>query len=114
MKVAIVGSRKLFPSLEIIDKFVPYNVSQIVSGGAKGVDASARIYAKANNLPMKEFLPEFRKYGRRATIVRNKEIVNYADLVLIFWDGASNGSNMVKEYCDKVSKHYILIRLEAI
>ena len=61
---------------------MPENVSEIVSGGAKGVDSCAREYAEKNKIPLKEFLPDYRKYGRGAPLKRNIEIIEYADGVL--------------------------------
>ncbi|MCI9552371.1 MAG: DUF2493 domain-containing protein, partial [Acutalibacter sp.] len=85
MKVAIVGSRGLqIPDLEI---YLPQGTSEIVSGGAKGVDICAREYALSHNLKLTEFLPEYQRYGRFAPLKRNLQIIQYADQVLAFWDG---------------------------
>lgn len=43
MKVAVIGSRGL--SVPNIGEYLPEDTTEIVSGGAKGVDASAREYA---------------------------------------------------------------------
>ncbi len=45
MKIAIVGSRNL--KVNNLKKYLPKNVTEIVSGGAKGVDTSAKEYADA-------------------------------------------------------------------
>jgi len=68
-------------------------VTEIVSGGAKGIDTLARNYAEANGLKLVEFLPDYEKYGRGATLVRNTEIIKYADIVLtIPLKGKSKGT----------------------
>ena len=82
MKIAIVGSRNL--KVNNLRKYLPKNVTEIVSGGAKGVDTSAKEYADAYGLKFKEFLPEYEKYGRRAPLVRNDLIIDYADAVIAF------------------------------
>jgi predicted Rossmann fold nucleotide-binding protein DprA/Smf involved in DNA uptake len=102
MRIAIVGSRNL--TVEDIGKYLPDGVCEIVSGGAKGVDSCAAQYAKANKIPLKEFLPEYEKYGRAAPIVRNRQIVQYADCVIVFWDGESKGTLSVIKYCEKTEK----------
>lgn len=44
MKVAIIGSRTL--RIENLGDYLPENVTEIISGGAVGVDTCAREYAK--------------------------------------------------------------------
>ena len=43
-------------------------------------------------------------YGRAAPIVRNREIVEYADKIIAFWDGKSRGTRFVIEYANKIGK----------
>ena len=102
MKIAVVGSRNLD---EVdIDKYISPDVDEIVSGGAAGVDTCAAEYARENGLKLTEFLPEYKKYGRRAPIVRNKQIVDYADKVIAFWDGSSRGTLSVIKYAEMMGK----------
>lgn len=99
MKVAVIGSRTL--NVENLGNYLPLETSEIVSGGAKGVDTSARSYARKNNLKLTEFLPDYAKYGRLAPLIRNTQIIDYAEMVLIFWDGKSRGSRACIEKCKK-------------
>lgn len=101
MKVAIVGSRDIM--IENIGAYVSKE-DEIVSGGAEGVDACAAAYALANRIPYTEFLPDYKRYGRAAPIVRNKEIVLYADRVVVFWNGTSRGALSVIQYAKKIGK----------
>ena len=59
--------------------YLPPGVTELVSGGAKGIDTCAREYALSHGLKLTEFLPDYRLYGRAAPLVRNREIVAYAD-----------------------------------
>lgn len=102
MKVAVIGSRNL--TITNLEMYLPENVTEIVSGGAKGIDTCAREYARAKGIELKEFLPEYKKYGRGAPLRRNLEIIEYADMVLAFWDGRSKGTNYVIETCKKRKK----------
>lgn len=97
MRIAVIGSRGL--SVANLEKYLPSDVTEIVSGGAKGVDTSAREYALAHNLKLTEFLPEYDKFGRSAPLKRNITIIEYADLVLAFWDGKSRGTKFVIDNC---------------
>ncbi len=102
MKIAIIGSRGL--KVRNLEKYLPSNVSEIVSGGAKGIDSCAADFAKANHIKLTEFLPEYEKYGRSAPLKRNLQIIDYADLVLAFWDGSSRGTKFVIDNCKKKNK----------
>lgn len=107
MKLAIIGSRNIF--IDDLGSYLPNNVTEIVSGGAKGVDTCAKEYAHQNNLIMTEFLPEYSKYGKRAPLKRNIQIIEYADEVLAFWDGKSRGTKFVIDKCIKFCKKITVI-----
>jgi hypothetical protein len=94
MKLAIVGSRTFndYGLLVSSIKDIP-DVTEIVSGGARGADKLAERYAKEKNIPIKIFLPEWDLLGKSAGYIRNKQIVDYCDKVLAFWDGISKGTN---------------------
>lgn len=102
MKVAIIGSR----GLEVSDfsPYLPEGTTEIVSGGAIGIDRCARRYAQSHGLKLTEFLPDYDTYGRRAPLLRNLTIIDYSDLVLAFWDGQSRGTRFVIENCKKKNK----------
>lgn len=102
MKVAIIGSRGL--QVNSLEKYLPNNISEIVSGGAKGIDSCAANFAKVNHIKLTEFLPEYEKYGRSAPLKRNLKIIDYADTVLAFWDGSSRGTKFVIDNCKKQNK----------
>ena len=95
MKVAVIGSRGL--SVLNLGEYLPEGTDEIVSGGARGVDTSAKEYALTHGMKLTEFLPEYEKYGRGAPHRRNLTIIEYADLVLAFWDGESRGTKFVIE-----------------
>ena len=102
MKIAIIGSRNL--TAENLGEYLPPECTEIVSGGAKGIDSCAADYARANGLTLTEFLPDYKKYGRGAPLVRNKQIVDYADLVIAFWNGESKGTRFTVNYAQKQGK----------
>ncbi|MBQ8648757.1 MAG: hypothetical protein IJ470_01635 [Clostridia bacterium] len=43
MRVAVIGSRNL--KVDDLSKYLPVSTTEIVSGGAKGIDTCAREYA---------------------------------------------------------------------
>lgn len=102
MKVAVIGSRNL--TVENLGQYLPKETTEIVSGGAKGIDTCAREYANTKGLKLTEFLPEYNRYGRGAPLKRNLQIIDYADRVLVFWDGQSRGTKFVIEHCKAQGK----------
>ena len=99
MKVAVIGSREL--QVNHLEDYLPDHVTEIVSGGARGIDTCAKSYALRHGLTLTEFLPEYEKYGRGAPLRRNITIIEHADLVLAFWDGKSRGTKFVIDNCKK-------------
>lgn len=94
MKTAIIGSRSIqdYNYLENILKSLDFKITEIISGGAKGVDTLAEIYSFSNSIPITKILPEWNKYGRGAGLVRNMNIIKESDIVVALWDGKSKGT----------------------
>ncbi len=110
MRVAVVGSRDI--DVEDFWEFLPKDTTEIVSGGAKGVDTCAKHFALKNNFEFREFLPNYKFFGRKAPLLRNKEIVDYSDLVIAFWNGKSNGTKFVIDYALSVNKPIVVYPYE--
>lgn len=100
MKVAVIGSRGLI--VNDLGKYLPEDTTEIISGGAYGVDTCAREYALAHGIKLTEYLPEYDKNGRKAPLKRNITIIKNADIVLAFWDGTSRGTKFVIDNCEKM------------
>ncbi len=80
MVIAVVGSRSFTNySLveEVLDRFT-VSTDILVSGGAKGADTLAERYANENDMEIVKFLPNWKRYGRKAGFLRNKTIVEMA------------------------------------
>lgn len=107
MKVAVIGSRNIV--VDNIGLYLPGGVTEIISGGAKGVDTCAADYAKAQGIPLLLFLPQYKLYGRAAPFIRNRAIVDEADMVLAFWDGKSSGTKYTMDYARKLGKKVVLV-----
>lgn len=102
MKVAVIGSRNLV--VTELGKYLPEGADEIVSGGAKGVDTCARIFAQKEGIKLTEILPDYKRFGRCAPLYRNLQIIEYADRVIAFWDGQSRGTSFVIRQCEKLGK----------
>ena len=108
MKVIIAGSRNLDVSmytLKELDELARHlytdegwDITEVVSGKAKGADTLGELWARLNKIPIKEFPADWDKHGKAAGPLRNREMAIYADALILFWDGKSKGSaNMLKQ-----------------
>lgn len=95
-RVAVVGSRsridKEYIHRKLNELHAKKPIDLIVSGGARGVDMIAEDWAFIKGITTKIFLPEWNVHGKKAGFIRNKDIVNNADVVYAFWDGESKGT----------------------
>jgi hypothetical protein len=74
-----------------------FDITEVVSGGARGVDRLGEEFAVAHHLHVKRFLPNW-KLGRGAGFIRNIEMAEYADALIAIWDGVSRGTaQMIRE-----------------
>ena len=94
MKVIIAGSRDvtalyLVEDASLMSKF---DITEVVSGGARGVDRLGEIFAEKNGLPVKVFPADWTKFGKSAGHRRNREMAQYADALVAVWDGVSPGT----------------------
>ncbi len=93
-KFAIVGSRH-FPELAQVAGYVaslPAG-SIVVTGSASGVDAEATRVARERGLSVIRVAASFEE-ARDAKVAadRNQKLIDQADVLVAFWDGASTGT----------------------
>lgn len=96
MKVIIAGGRD-FNDYDLLcrkaDKILSKQSEiEIVSGTAKGADKLGECYAVERGYPVKRFIPDWNFFGKKAGFIRNEEMGEYADALILFWDGVSRGS----------------------
>ena len=94
MKLIIAGGRKYkFTSADItLLDHIKHRITEIVHGGAAGVDTEAGIYAQIYNIPCKVFKADWDKFGKSAGHLRNRDMAIYADVVLLFPGGRGTES----------------------
>ena len=78
----------------------------LIEGGAKGVDALAKVWTVSNGVPVETYKADWTRYGRAAAHRRNAEMVTASDFVLILWDGSSTGTKNDIDLCKKNYKNY--------
>ena len=112
MKVAVIGSRGL--TVGDLNDYLPEGVTEIVSGGARGIDTCARQYALSAKIKLTEILPDYERYGRAAPLKRNNQIIDYADHVVAIWDGTSRGTKYTIDRCIRYGKPLTVFTLKGV
>ncbi|MEA3387395.1 MAG: SLOG family protein [Patescibacteria group bacterium] len=108
MKTIIAGGRD-FQDKEMMNSILNNkNISQVVSGCAKGADFLGEIWAKENKKSIKYFPANWDTYGKRAGFKRNEDMAHYAECAIIFWDGKSKGSKHMIDYMKKLKKPCVI------
>ena len=94
MKTIIAGSRTV-TDFSIVESAITesgFVITEVVSGGAYGVDSLGELWANKNNIPIKKFLADWNFYGKRAGYIRNVEMGNYAQALIAIWMSQSKGT----------------------
>ena len=114
MRIAIVGSRGFtnFDFLEktILDNYKIENITEIISGDAKGADTLAEQFAIKHSIPMSIFTPDWDLYGKSAGYKRNIQIIDMSDEVIAFWDGISKGTKHSIDLANKDKKKLMIVK----
>jgi hypothetical protein len=94
-------SRVIFAMADV--EFADKEVS-IVSGMARGADTLAVRFATDNYIDLYEFPADWRKYGKFADLYSNMQMGDFADGLLAFWDGKSEGTAQMISYMKQLGK----------
>lgn len=110
MKLLIAGSRSvtkfdLFP-------YIPKDTDLIISGGAKGIDELAELYADRHRISKLILRPNYNLYSKAAPLKRNEEMIDIAEKILIVWDGKSKGTEYTIQYAKKMNKDLEIIMID--
>lgn len=111
MKVIIAGGRDIHDYnlvLAALEASGIHSITEVVSGMAPGVDTLAVRYAQENNLPLAEFHADWRKHGKAAGPIRNRQMAEYGEALVAVWDGESRGTkNMIEEATKRGLRVYV-------
>lgn len=100
MKVIIAGSRDItkYNTVEQAVKLSGFEITEVVSGKARGVDTLGEVWALTHNIPVASFPANWNKHGRAAGPIRNCEMAEYAEALIAVYDGESTGTaNMITQ-----------------
>lgn len=103
MKTIIAGTRTI-EDYELVKKRINesgFNITIVVSGVCRGIDKLGQRWAEENNIPIKKFPADWKQFSKRAGPIRNKAMAEYADALILIWDGFSRGSKNMLEHAKK-------------
>lgn len=94
MRVIIAGSRDIFEPdlLEAAIRDSGFNITEVFSGTARGVDRLGERWAAQRGIPVRQFPAQCGQYSRAAGMIRNQQMVDEADALIALWDGRSPGT----------------------
>lgn len=121
MKVIIAGSRTIRRYTEVAEamKDCGFDVTEVVSGGAVGIDQLAERWAWRHEVPLTVMRPQYPQFlwkgdaaYRRAPLVRNEKMGAYADALVAVWDGRSRGTAHMMQVMKRLGKPVFLRKVE--
>jgi len=89
--------------------YAGYGIS-IVSGMARGADSLAVEFATCHNIQLYQFPADWNTHGKAAGYIRNREMAQFADVLVAFWDGQSRGTRNMIDEMGKLRKRVHIIR----
>ena len=109
MKVIIAGSRTITDYALIKEAIImsQFLITEVVSGGATGVDSLGEEWANQINIPIKKFPADWNKFGKSAGYRRNVEMANYADALIAITNGSVGTSHMINIAKNKNLKVFV-------
>lgn len=101
-----------FALIETLIKDIPDPT--FITGKAHGADMVGMYYAIRNNLPYREFIPDWDSEPRRAGMIRNQQMRDVGDYFFGFWDGVSKGTKEMHTTLRKTNRHCVMYSLDNI
>ncbi len=119
MLYVVIGGYRNFNDYEAFKVFVDASIAQlneteftILSGHCKGVDLMAEQYAMERNYGLEIFSAEWEKYGRAAGPIRNKQMVEKANVVIAFVCERAKGTKNLISQAEKLEKRLFIKNIE--
>jgi hypothetical protein len=111
MRVIIAGPRDYYNYDTVVAAVIAsgFQITEVVSGKARGVDTLGEDWANANGIPIKPFPADWDKYPKNAAgPIRNEQMACYAEALIAIWDGHTSGTgDMIKRAKKHKLKLYI-------
>lgn len=109
MKWLVTGGRSI-TDVSLIEEhldtmFKKYGKPEVlIHGDCSGVDKISGSWAEKNKITVKTFPAEWKRYGRAAGPIRNRQMADECskeDLCVSVWNGSSSGTKDMLGVCEK-------------
>ncbi len=117
MKVIIAGSRGITDRRTVYRAIREsgFEITEVVWGGAPGVDSVGHVWAVQRGIPVKPFAARWRHDDGtpdpRAGFIRNRAMAAYADALIAVWDGHTTGT---ADMIEQARKRNLLIHIHRV
>ncbi len=100
MKVIIAGSREI-EAINVDEAMSASgfkgSIDEVVSGGSGFVNIAGEAWASLSRIPVKVFHANRDRFGKGADLNRNEQMVEYADALVLIWNGRSTGIRSMRD-----------------
>lgn len=110
MKIIIAGGRDINLDFDTMDGLIrllvptPNLITEVVCGMSQGIDTSGQEWANCSANKVQPFPADWDNLGLAAGPIRNRQMAQYADALLLIWSGTSRGSANMKAEMLKLNK----------
>lgn len=109
MKLIIAGTRDLLVDSDFVETVIKFHrlndIKEVVSGCGGNVDEAGEDWSVIFlEKDPKIFKADWSKEGVAAGPIRNSKMAEYADALLLIWDGKSSGSTSMRQEMQKRKK----------
>ena len=121
MRTIVAGSRTI-NDMRLLRKAInesDFLITEIVSGGAKGVDSLGEKYAKQAGINLVIFPANWKAHGKAAGPIRNERMALYAaedssrpGALIAIWDGESRGTANMISHAKSVGLKIFVLRVD--
>ena len=109
MKTIIAGSRNItdYTLVEAAVKESGFEITEVVSGAARGVDRLGEVWADQHQIVYRQFKADWNTHGKAAGFIRNQEMADYAEALVAVWNGSRGTKDMITRATNRGLKVHI-------
>jgi hypothetical protein len=109
MRTIIAGSRSFNDWNKMKEVMQSIECGSVICGGANGADLLGKMWAIEHGVPVIDMPADWKKYGKSAGMIRNRDMANIADQLVAFWDGISPGTRNMIDTMKRMGKPITVI-----
>jgi hypothetical protein len=113
MRVLVCGDRDFLDGDRMAFILNAYPITELIEGEARGADTQARLYAERRRIPLLKFPADWKRYGRMAGPIRNKQMLDEGkpELVIAFLAPHSKGTRDMIDQAERANIPVVVINI---